>query len=382
MICYAAWICNPARSRLLSALLACGLLLPVRLAGEGLLPPTRVSADETGRFEGLIQSIQQNGNVRLITTDRTFWFYDYRTKQWLRVPGRPCEARNSLLGKQVVLKNVTGCNGTMQKAVPLFFNPRTAEPLGTDPATRSQIERALGVGLNVAGTRLAFLDTRGQIHFVRRYKGRWSPTHTVPVADWPGSGGLQTLRVLRFSPNLQWLALYDWRGYYASIYNTASGQKTHRSEYYQSPLNRLHQSLVFSSDGQRYFDGRRIRWSSNGRIQVCIPILDQSLVKQAVFAPDGLHLAVLLHQGYTDVTAKPVSNVKARSIVAIWSVDTNRELEPGAGNDPCLGPDQSRHSGAVFWHAWPQRITAMSLESRLLWLGDANGSLWHRAWQE
>ncbi len=143
------------------------------------------------------------------------------------------------------------------------------------------------IAFSRTGRRLLAVDRDGRVRIWSLVERRLSRTMQLPVF----AERRDFVRAFAISPDLDTLALWNWRDNYMLLVDVESGELLHRTEY---PFRPEEQPLfVFSRDGARYFDGRRVRDSRSGDPVTVIEFNFSTVPVRAAFHPDGERLALL-----------------------------------------------------------------------------------------
>ncbi len=234
---------------------------------------------------------------------------------------------------------------------------------GTLAATPGPHRGELGaVRVHRSGQTMASASVDGLVRFWQR--GGSSPQLTRSLRLPAITAPRRLSRPIAFAPDLDLLAVHDWRDYYVAILEIESGRVLHRSEY---PFRAIAQPLfVFSPDGNRYFDGHRVRRSRSGEPVASIPFsfgAGEPPPGRAAFASDGQSLAVV----YGSANGTALSRVRGFALGAPAGAGSSQD-DTGAGRliaEYAL----SEALRSLAWHPDPpQKILAVGAYSGRVFL--------------
>lgn len=143
------------------------------------------------------------------------------------------------------------------------------------------------IAFSTTGRRLLAVDRDGRVRIWSLADRTLSRTLQLPAF----AERRDFVRAFAVSPDLDILALWNWRDNYMLLVDVERGELLHRTEY---PFRPEEQPLfVFSRDGARYFDGRRVRDSRSGDPVTVIEFNFATVPVRAAFHPDGESLALV-----------------------------------------------------------------------------------------
>ncbi|MCR9143358.1 MAG: hypothetical protein NXI24_13985 [bacterium] len=226
---------------------------------------------------------------------------------------RDCAGPASRSSRSRAARRASAANAGDAREIPIYdlATGRVAHRLGPHAGYLKAI------GMSADGRRLASASDDGQLRIWSVADGRLLRSTRLPRLTDPR----RVVQPFAFDPQLELIAVHDWRDYYMVMIEVETGRVLHKTEY---PFRAGEQPLfVFAPDGQSYFDGRRIRASRSGEPVSTIEFNFALIPGRAVFSPDGQQLALLqLSAGGQASASSSTATSASSSTVEIYTVAT------------------------------------------------------------